>query len=354
MRSHDVLVVDDSAIARALLTAIIDRDPHLRVAGEAADGAAAVELTKSLRPAIVVMDINMPGMDGIEATTQIMIEQPTPILIVTAGFDARQVEVSLKAVTAGALTVAPKPVGPADPSFGYDSARLVTLLKALADVKVVRQRSRNERAERAPSDALAESTRSIDIVGVAASTGGPAALYRFLEALPRTLDVPVLVVQHIAHGFVDGLGRWLCGATTLPVLVAADGAKPEGGHVYLAPDDRHLILERGRLKLSSAEPVGGFRPSATALFRSLAVSHREAAVAVVLTGMGNDGLDGATAIRDAGGLVLAQDAASSVVFGMPQAVVSAGVAHAVGPVEELAYRISRSVSKTGGWSKGGG
>ena len=344
-RRHDVLVVDDSAVARALLTAIIDRDPHLRVAGEAADGTEAVELTKTLRPAIVVMDINMPRMDGIEATKRIMIEQPTPILIVTAGFDAKQVEVSLKAVGAGALTVAPKPVGPADPSFGYDSARLVTLLRALADVKVVRQRGREGTTERAPSGGLA--SRSIDIVGVAASTGGPAALYRFLEALPRTLDVPILVVQHIAHGFVDGLARWLSGATTLPVLVAVDGAKPEGGHVYLAPDDRHLTLHLGRLRLSAAEPVGGFRPSATALFRSLAVSHGETAVAVVLTGMGTDGLDGATAIRDAGGLVLAQDAASSAVFGMPQAVVNAGVAHAVGPVEELAYRIGRSVPKTG-------
>ena len=334
---HRVIVVDDSPTARALLRAVLSADPDITVVGEASDGLAAVEATKRLRPSILVMDINMPVMDGFEATKRIMIEEPSPILIVTADYDPAQVEVSLKAVGAGALSVARKPVGPTAPGFAEDAARLVTLVKALSDVKVVRRR----REDPSPSSRATVPPGRIEAVGVAASTGGPAALYRFLEALPRDLGVPVLVVQHIADGFVAGLVRWLSGATVLPVTEASDGTPLAPGHVYVAVDDRHLVVNDGRIELSTAEPVGGFRPSANVLFESLAKSYGRATAVVVLTGMGDDGMIGASAVRAAGGLVLAQDAESSAVFGMPSAVATAGLASAVGPAEDLAYRIAR-------------
>jgi two-component system chemotaxis response regulator CheB len=327
-----------------LLTAILDADAGLTVVGEAADGAEGLELVRRLQPSVVVMDIDMPDMDGFEATKRIMIEQPTPIVIVTASTQAAQIETSLKAVRAGALTVVPKPAGPGSASHRSEAARLVALVKGLADVKVVRQHDRTAAPDRT-TVASSETGRAVAVVGVAASTGGPPAVYRFLELLPRTLDVPVLVVQHLAAGFVDGLARWLAGATVLPVCVATDGLPARGGEVYIAAEDRHLELVAGSLRLSTADPVGGFRPSADVLFCSLADGHGAGAAAVILTGMGNDGAAGAARVRQAGGLVLAQDADTCVVYGMPRAVVQAGLADAVGPVDDLAYRIGRSAPK---------
>lgn len=347
MSCRDVVVVDDSPTARTLLRTVLDADPDLRVVGEAAGGAEAVALVCRLRPSVVVMDINMPGVDGFEATRRIMAQQPTPIVIVTAS-DAGSVETSLEALRAGALTAAAKPAGPSSPSHHADAARLTTLVKALSDVKVVRRRHRADPSAPAmppsPLDGAASQVagheRRIEVVGVAASTGGPAALYRFLANLPEDLDAPVLVVQHIAKGFVDGLARWLSLGSTLPVLVAESGTSLRAGRVLLAPDDQHLVVRAGAVALSDMAPIGGFRPSADALFASLARSHGPSAAAVVLTGMGQDGLQGARELRDAGGLVLAQDAESSVVFGMPEAVARHGVAHAVGPVEDLARKIT--------------
>lgn len=339
-----VLVVDDSRSARALLRAVLAADEQIAVVGEAGSGAEAVALVGSVRPTLVVMDVNMPGVDGFEATRRIMAEHPTPIVIVTAGVDARLVETGLEALRAGALTVTPKPAGPTSPAHGADAARLVTLVKALADVKVVRQRRRPGAPDSGPpavaTPPAIDLAAVVRVVGVAASTGGPAALYRFLAALPPTLDVPVLVVQHIAKGFVDGLARWLDTGSSLPVHVAGASERLRSGEVHLAPDDRHLVVRSDRLALSDAPSIGGFRPSADVLFESLARSHGPNAAAVVLTGMGHDGLRGAEQLRDVGGLVLAQDAASSVVFGMPEAVARHGIAHAVGPVEELARRIA--------------
>lgn len=335
-----VVVADDSATARALLTGILDADPGIEVVGQAADGAEALTLVNRLRPSVVLMDIDMPVMDGFEATKRIMVEDPTPIIVVSARHDVRHVEIGLQAVRAGALTVVARPAGPGMPEHHRDASRIVTLVKALAEVKVVRQHGLRSPVV-PPEPRVTTSHRTLQVVGVAASTGGPAALYRFLEVLPRTLDLPVLVVQHIAKGFVGGLAQWLSTAAVLPVCVAEDGAELAGCQVYIAPDDRHLEVRGRRIRLSRADPDRGFRPSANVLFRSLGEEYGPAAAAVVLTGMGHDGLHGAAHLRDAGGLVLAQDADSSVVFGMPRAVADAGLAHMIGNVENLASRIVR-------------
>lgn len=341
-----VLVADDSPTARSLLVAVLDADPEVEVVGQAADGAEALAMTKALSPAVVVMDIEMPVMDGFEATKRIMVERPTPIVVVTSRNDTDKVEAALRAVRAGALTLIPKPPSPGAAGFDTHTRRLVTLVKALAEVKVVRQRGdRDLQAPPRPPERSA--VRRIEIVGVAASTGGPAALYRFLEVLPRTLDVPVLVVQHIAKGFVGGLAQWLSGAALLPVRAAEDGDELAPNQVYIAPDDQHLEVSRRRIRLSDAVPDGGFRPSANVLFSSLADGYGPAAAGVVLTGMGHDGLHGAARLRDAGGYVLAQDSHSSTVFGMPRAVIDAGLADAVGPVEDLVSSIARFVPMEG-------
>lgn len=336
-----VLLVDDSRTSRALLRQLCEDDPRLTVVGEAVDGPEAIEKVASLRPSIVVMDIEMPRLDGIEATRQIMARTPTPILVVTAHHNARDVALSLQAVGAGALSLLPKPTGPGSPTFEPDARHFVRLVKALAGVHPVR-RQLSRPARIPPPPEAPPRTSPLRAVGVAASTGGPAALYRLLELLPARLPVPLLVVQHIADGFAPGLTAWLRGATPHPVTLAAHGMSLAAGQVYVAPDRTHLTVGRnGRVVLTDRPPVAGFRPSASVLFDSLAEVFGAAAAGVVLTGMGSDGLEGARSLRRAGAPVLAQDADSSVVFGMPKAVADAGLATTVGTVEQLAGALAQ-------------
>lgn len=339
------IVVDDSHTARTLIAEILAADPQIDVVGRAANGVEALDLIHRLRPSVVVMDIEMPVLNGFETTKRIMTERPTPVVIVTSHHDPKNVALCLHATRLGALTVQPKPSTPDSPTFERDSFRFVSLVKALADVHVVRRRpsaspGRSDVRASTSGPSISASQHSIDVIGVGASTGGPAALFRLLAALPEDLNVPVLVVQHIAPGFTGGLARWLATATSLPVQVADDGERARRGTVYVGRDGAHLLLGGdGRLRLVATPPVGGFRPSVSSLFASLAERRGVSAAGVVLTGMGMDGLEGARAIRAAGGVVLAQDEESSAVFGMPRAVVDAGLADFIGPVEALALKL---------------
>jgi two-component system chemotaxis response regulator CheB len=329
-----VVVADDSSTARRLLVEICDREPDIVVVGEASDGAQAVEMTTRLGPSLVVMDVHMPVLDGIEATKQIMRERPTPIIVVTAGKDPTDVEAGLSALRFGALTVLPKPVGPGVDGFEASAQRLTSLVRALADVKVIRRRDFSATTSSRPPKG------GPGIVAVATSTGGPPALCRFLGALPADLPTPIVVVQHIVEGFLPGLVTWLRAEVPFHVTEAQHGQRLEPGTVYIAPDGRHLEVDaQWRARLVDSSPVGGFRPSATVLFTSLARNVGPNATAVVLTGMGRDGLEGARALKAAGGRILVQDEGSSVVYGMPKVVADAGLAHVQGAVETLAADI---------------
>lgn len=316
-----MLVAEDSITVREMLVALLSTDPEIHVVGQARDGAEAVELATALRPDVIVMDIHMPRLDGLEATKRIMTETPTPIVIVTASEDARAVEVSMNALRAGALTILPKPLD--------GDAAFVRTVKDMVGVAVVRRReipARPSKRRRGPCR----------LVVLAASTGGPAALYKVFSKLPGDFPAPLAVVQHIAPGFVDGLAGWLAGGTMLRVKVADEGDPLQPGGVYVAPDDRHLrVTEELRASLSKDAPIAGLRPAADALFRS-AAAFGSSCLAVVLSGMGRDGVDGARAIRDAGGQVIAQDAATSVVYGMPKAVVEEGLSDGGVPIDGIA------------------
>jgi two-component system chemotaxis response regulator CheB len=340
-----VLIVDDSPTARVLLRTVLGADPDLRIVGEASGGAEAVALTCSLRPNVITMDLRMPDMDGLEATKEIMIVAPTPIVIVTASAAVDEVETGLAALRAGALTVLAKPPGPGSPGFEDAARELVATVKAMAHVKVVRHWRRSAPTARAAKDAEpAEAGPQVQVIAIAASTGGPAALLRLVSDLPGDFPVPILVVQHITPGFVGGLAEWLTKAGNLHVKVARDGEPLAPHTVYLAPDDFHLgVAPSNRIGLSQAAPVGVFRPSATFLFESVARLFGQAAVGVILTGMGEDGVEGLRALRQAGGRVLAQDEKSSVIFGMPGAAIAAGLADAVLSVDAIAARLVRWV-----------
>lgn len=335
-----VLVAEDSATARELLVEILRGDPEIDVVGEAKNGLEAVEMTKRLRPSVVTMDIQMPRMDGFEATRQIMVEAPTPIVIVSGISDVREVEVSMHALRLGALTVLAKPSGPDSSEFEEQSRRLVQAVKAMAQVKVVRRWPEQHLLQPVHVPRVQPVARP-RVVAIAASTGGPAALAHILGDLPPDYALPVLVVQHIAKGFVNGFAAWLNTAgASLRVTVARDGEPLCPRTVYVAPDDRHLgVADELTIAVSDAAPVDGFRPSGTFLFDSLARTFGNAMVAVVLTGMGADGVAGLRAVRMAGGRVIAQDEKTSVVFGMPGAAIAAGLADVTMPLGAIANRL---------------
>jgi two-component system chemotaxis response regulator CheB len=334
-----VLIADDSPTSRQLLRAILSRERGFDVVGEARDGAAAVRLTSRLRPDVVTMDIRMPGLDGFAATRRIMNETPTPIVIVS-GLDVTQVRVSLEALNAGALAVLPKPPGPRSPGFGEVAERFAGTVRAMADVKVVRRWTQAP-VERAPEMPVGMGrAEAVTAVGVAASTGGPSALQNLLMPLPHDFGAPIFIVQHIVAGFVGGLATWLDGVGRIRVRVAQEKESVHNGVAYLAPDGCHLGLsDARRIGLAETPPVSGARPSASVLFKAMARVYGAGAVAVVLTGMGEDGLDGARAVRDAGGRVIAQDEATSVVFGMPGAIVRAGLCDEVLPISAIPLRL---------------
>jgi two-component system, chemotaxis family, protein-glutamate methylesterase/glutaminase len=339
-----VLVVDDSPTTRLLLTSILGSDEEIEVVGQAADGLEAVAMVKRLRPDIVTMDVQMPKLDGFAATKRIMVEAPTPILITTS-VDPRALSVSLEAVRAGALAVQAKPGDPAAPGFEEEASELVRQVKAMSRVKVVRHHAwpASAPADPAPQRSSAASLQDVtaEVIAIAASTGGPAALHRILTTLTADFPVPILVVQHISRGFGPGFASWLDKASPLRVKPAEEGEALQGGTVYLAVDDHHLgVTASRRIHLSAAAPVGGFRPSGTVLFESVAAVFGRRAVAVILTGMGRDGVDGLRAIRRAGGRTIAESESTAVVYGMPAAAVHAGLADLVLPLDDVCAAVA--------------
>jgi two-component system chemotaxis response regulator CheB len=338
-----VVLAEDSDTCRALLTAVLESDCQLRIVGQAHDGEAALALTEQLRPDVVVMDAFMPVMDGFAATRNIMLRCPTPIVIVSASMNVAHVAVSMRALAAGALTLLPKPFSPAAEGFEELAQQFVKTVRAMADVKVVRRFNHNGAAAGAAQPLAANQVDSrprASIIGIGASTGGPAALQRVLSDIPAEIPVPIVVVQHIARGFVDGLAGWLDAVTPLKVRVACHGEMLKPGTVYLAPDEHQLeITRRGSVDLSRRVAVGGFLPSVSALFASLSASFGPAALGLILTGMGQDGIEGLRELRAAGALVLAQDEETSVVFGMPAAAIAAGVVDAVLPLPLIGSRL---------------
>lgn len=297
-------------------------------------------MASEIRPDLITMDVNMPVLDGLEATKEIMIQAPTPILIVSSNSSRTEIELSLSAQRAGALMVVPTPLNPLDASYTYHRDRLVSMVKAMAKVKVVR-RWAGPTAAPPPPPARRRGRESPRLVAIGASTGGPAALQQILSALPPDFPIPILVVQHIAEGFVSGLAQWLTASSGLHVKVASPDETLQPRTVYLAPDERHLgVTSERRVLIADGPVVGGFRPSVSYLFESAARVFGKSLCAVILTGMGRDGVAGLHAVRAAGGCVIAQDESTSAVFGMPGEAIAEGVVDTVLPVHQIAQRLA--------------
>jgi Chemotaxis response regulator containing a CheY-like receiver domain and a methylesterase domain len=346
-----VLIVEDSDVVRNLLEYIVAADDRLEVAGSVPSAEEAIRVLPTLRPDVISMDINLPGMDGLEATHRIMTAHPTPIVIVSSTVSADEAQTSLEALRAGALAVSEKPVGPGHPSFDALSRQIANRLALMSEVPVIRQRQgrlwRSPARETVPPPAPVprrRDTAPYRYVGVVASTGGPQALVRLLADLGDTPPAPVLLVQHIPPAFVDSFARWLNDVVPLSVSVVTSATVPQAGRVYLAPGERHLVLRGGGgggggqsplLDTDDGPPVSGQRPSGTRLFESMAHTAGPESIGVLLTGMGEDGAEGLVALRRAGGYTIAEHESTAVVYGMPAAAVQRGGAVNILPLPEI-------------------
>jgi two-component system chemotaxis response regulator CheB len=341
-----VMLVEDSLVVRQLLIHIVGRDPRLEVVAAVASGEEALATIGQTRPDVVSMDIRLPGIDGLETTRRIMAERPTPIVVIADSIEDSSLRISMNALRAGALSVVEKPVATTHAGYDAVATEICTQLRIMAAVPVIRRRPIGSewagRTAVAPVSAALRVPEAPSVLALAASTGGPPALARVIGGLPARYPLPVLVVQHMGAAFMEGFAAWLNGVVGLAVSVARDGERAEAGHVYVAPGDRHLELgPAGHLRITDAAPVGGQRPAATALFRSVARHAGGRGVGVLLTGMGEDGATGLLDMRQAGALTIAEDESTAVVFGMPAAAIRLSAAGTVLPLDRIAAHLAR-------------
>ena len=332
-----VVIVDDSALMRRALTELLASDPLISVVGTASNGQEAIAMVESHRPQVVVMDVWMPVMDGLAATEYLMAYCPTPILVLTGAPTHDEHNIMFRMLGAGALDVLEKPGGGDMQALAMNGVALCERIKTLARVRVVTHlRGRRHSHRELPPMPVHAAEPGCVVIG--ASTGGPRAIAHILGALPATLPVPVVVVQHIARGFAPGLAEWLGGQTALRTVLAGEGTPLRPGNVYIVPDQYDLRLnDQCQVTLSPSSGVS--QPSIDVTMRSIAQTLGSGAIGVLLTGMGRDGAAGLASLREAGAHTIAQDAATSAIFGMPRAAIECGAAREVLPLDAIAARL---------------
>ncbi len=338
MKRVRVLIVEDSAVVREHLRRIISADQRLEVAGLAASGEEAIEMVERSAPDVISMDIQLPGIQGFEATRRIMSFRPTPIVVVS-GIGTEDMSLSMQALRSGALAVIEKPVATTHDGYAALASRLCTQLAIMSEVKVVRQREIAPRQVNLRATARgAVSSRAL-VLGIAASTGGPNALAQVLTGLQAGFPLPIAIVQHMTPGFMGGFAEWLQTVTPFRVMVVRERVELAPGTVYVAPTGLHLAIDRRSAFLDGSAPVGSHRPSANILFSSMARTLGSAGVGVVLTGMGDDGAAGLNELKLAGGFTIAEAESSAVVYGMPAAAVKLGAVCESLPLGDIAARL---------------
>ena len=357
-----VLIADDSAFMRKVLHSILLAEPGFEVVGEARDGREAVAQSEALKPDVVTMDINMPHVDGLQATEQIMSNNPRPILVVSS--ETREgAEVTLKALELGAIDFVAKPSSGVDLDMSSVRDELVRKLRVAAKVRVVRTASKTKIAHEVATSAprtepgmkgepKSESSRAnggrshskFPLVVIAASTGGPATLMKLAPSLPREFPGAMIIVQHMPGSFTAQFSQQMSESSSIRVKEAEAGEIIAPGTVYVCPGSHHMrVSPTGRVTLDDGPRILGYRPCADVTLESAAEYAGPMCIGVILTGMGNDGTRGAQAVKNAGGYVLAQDEATSVIFGMNAEAIRAGHVDQVLPIENIFAAIEKRI-----------
>ncbi|OFW20809.1 MAG: chemotaxis response regulator protein-glutamate methylesterase [Acidobacteria bacterium RIFCSPLOWO2_02_FULL_65_29] len=345
MANIRVLVVEDSTTVRRHLCQVLAADRGFDIVGEAADGKQAIGLCCALRPDVVTMDMMMPVMSGLGATEYIMAHCPTPILVVSSSTNRGELFKTYEALAAGALDVLEKPSG-REAGDGWER-KFIATLRLISRIRVITHpRARLRTLGRAEVEPMVQTSppdrRRCRVVAIGASTGGPSAVVEVLRALPSSFPLPLLLVLHIAEPFGAAFADWLDGQTAHRVSYARDGelVSARAGQVMMAPSESHLVVRGGRAHLTLDAARHSCRPSVDVLFESIAREYGGASAACLLTGMGCDGASGLLAVRRAGGFTIAQDEATSVVYGMPREAALLGAAGSVLPLDEIGPTLS--------------
>ncbi|NKC30946.1 protein-glutamate methylesterase/protein-glutamine glutaminase [Falsiroseomonas selenitidurans] len=343
-----VLLCDDSAAARAVMSRMLASDPDIRVVAKASNGGDALAqlaaMPEAERPQVVLLDLEMPHMDGMTALPLLLKAAPRTAVIVASALSQRGAAATMSALRAGAVDYVPKPSAAAGGmNGGQFQAELVAKVKGWARMRRAPGRALQAATHRILSPRVGAQATRPKVIGIGSSTGGPQALAVLVAKLDRPLGVPLVVVQHMPAGFTTLLADHLNRIGTLPCSEAREAEPLVAGRLYLAPGDRHLMVKEAGsglvVQLGDGPPENFCRPAVDPMLRSLVATCQGRVLAAILTGMGSDGLAGCRAVVGAGGAVLAQDEATSVVWGMPGAVARAGIASAILNVEDIAGRI---------------
>ncbi len=341
-----VLLVEDSPTCLAILQRMLSTSPDIEMVGTAKHGKDALDLIPKVDPSVICTDLEMPVMNGLEFTKEVMARDPRPILVVSNYVQHEDTENVFRLLEVGAVDVFPKPRGGNEADLQLLTEELVLKIKVLSGVHVIRRRAVRPQPV-APSRELPPSSkkaRAYRLLLIGASTGGPQALHSLLAQFPAEFPLPLVCVQHVSTGFLQALVEWLSGSCQVKVKVAEPGEAPAAGTVYFPVERKHLELDQeGRFVVSAAPPIEGHRPSVDITFKSAARVHGDGAIGVLLTGMGRDGAEGLLAIAEAGGVTIAQDEQTSVVFGMPQEAIKLGAASQVLPLGEIAPALMKTV-----------
>ena len=339
-----VMVVDDSAVIRGIVSRWIEADSEMT----AVNGQDAIERAKTTKPDVIVLDIEMPIMDGITALPHLLKVSPSTKIIMASTLTRRNAEISLKALSLGATDYVPKPTSLGGGSAAEEFRReLLMRITAIGRKRVSGGRLATASVPAGAADGpIALRKASLippQILAIGASTGGPQALVQVVGAIAPNLNVPVLITQHMPATFTAILAESLSRSSGLKCVEAAHGMRLENGRVYVAPGDFHMTIKGkgGPIELNQAAPENFCRPAVDPMFRSVSAAYGPATLAVVLTGMGADGRDGARVVASGNGTILAQDEASSVVWGMPGAVAHAGYASAVLPLQSIGLELRK-------------
>lgn len=377
-----VLIVEDSPVILLVLKRIFSASPEIDIVGTAGDGGAALELLKTLKPDVICTDFHMAPMNGLDFTREVMQQFPCPILVISASVQAEDTQNVFDLLEAGAIDVFPKPTTGLTSDYNEIAKELIGKVKILSGVKVFTRHRKKDKTTPpketpflpthspqsspisshkndninstkvvnfnpvSPPDfinSLPEniprfrSLKGMEIVAIGASTGGPQALHRIFTQLSHDFPIPIICIQHISNGFLEGLVDWLKHESRIPVKIAKVGELPQPGMIYFPAERRHLELDSlGRFVYGSTEPFGGHCPSITVTFKSVANFYGAHCAGVLLTGMGRDGAEGLSAIYQAGGLTIAQDEATSIVFGMPKEAIALGCVQYTLPISAIA------------------